>query len=273
MDNFNEYLKGSKFTLYKDITTEATLGTTQLKTFNRLRTTMIDHDFEVQDRQKSDLPDFLKKKQTLEEQRDPAQDRAFNKTIHVNLINADTDQNETSGKTILSITDDTRNFTQVTFIADSGIDSMVSAIWHYWCRPYGPPETILVNQGKVRTSKLESRINGFMPLEQKISCQSQKDIFNQEIQQQWLQNQYDISAEEFAQNLNFFCNLQGPDKTGTGHPDQGHFDDAYQNLNDDEDFTEDETDNEKEELEKLQVTNHKRKKNQPMSAQTTRMSL
>ena len=36
MDNFNEYLKGSKFTLYKDQTSEATLGTTQLKRLNRL---------------------------------------------------------------------------------------------------------------------------------------------------------------------------------------------------------------------------------------------
>jgi len=30
MDNFNEYLKGSKFTLYRDLTIETTLGTTQL---------------------------------------------------------------------------------------------------------------------------------------------------------------------------------------------------------------------------------------------------
>jgi hypothetical protein len=49
MDNFNEYLKGSTFTLYRDLTTETTLGTTQLKTLNRLRKTMIDHDFKVQD--------------------------------------------------------------------------------------------------------------------------------------------------------------------------------------------------------------------------------
>jgi hypothetical protein len=74
MDNFNEYLKGSKFTLYKDLTTETMLGTTQLKTLNRLRTTMIEHDFEIQDRQKSDLPDFLKKRQTGEGQKDPDQD-------------------------------------------------------------------------------------------------------------------------------------------------------------------------------------------------------
>jgi hypothetical protein len=260
MDNFNEYLKGSKFTLYKDLTTETTLGTTQLKTLNRLRTTMIDHDFEVQDRQKSDLPDFLKKRQTLEKQKDTNQDRAFNKTIHVDLINADANLHEASGKTILSITDDTRTFTQVTVIANNGIDSTALAIWHYWCQPYGPPETILFNQGKVRTSKLESWINDFMPLEQKISCQSSKDTFNQEIQQQWRQNQYDISAEEFAQNLNFLCNLQSPDKTRTGYPDHGRFADAHQNLTDIEDFTEDETDPEKEELEELPLINHKRKR-------------
>ncbi len=31
MDNFNEYLKGLKFTIYRDLTIETTLGTTQLK--------------------------------------------------------------------------------------------------------------------------------------------------------------------------------------------------------------------------------------------------
>jgi hypothetical protein len=66
MGNFNEYLKGSRFTLYRDLTNETTLGTTQLKTLNRLRNTMIEHDFEVQDRQKADLPDFLKKRQPEE---------------------------------------------------------------------------------------------------------------------------------------------------------------------------------------------------------------
>ncbi len=182
MDNFNEYLKGSKFTLYKDLTTETMLGTTQLKTLNRLRTTMIDHDFEVQDRQKLDLPNFLKKRQTEEGQKDPDQNRAVNKVIHVDLINADLHLKEASGKTILSITDDTQTFTQVAVITNNDIDSTALAIWHHWCQPYGPLETILFNQGKVRASKLESQINDFMPMEQKISCQSRKDTFNQEVQ-------------------------------------------------------------------------------------------
>jgi hypothetical protein len=63
MDNFNEYLNGSKFTLYKDPVTETSLGTTQLKTLNRLKTAMSEHDFEIKDKQKSNLPDFLKKGQ------------------------------------------------------------------------------------------------------------------------------------------------------------------------------------------------------------------
>ncbi len=220
---------------------------------------MIDHNFEVQDRQKSDLPDFLKKRQTGEGQKDPDQNRAVNKIIHVDLINADPHLNEASGKTILSITDNTRTFTQVAIIANSGIDSTASAIWHYWCQPYGPPETILFNQGKVHASKLESRINDFMPLGQKISCRSRKDTFNQEIQQQWQQNQYDISAEEFAQNFNFLCNLQSPNTTGTGYPDHRRLNNVHQNFTHDEDFTEVETDTEKEELEKLPRINHKRK--------------
>ncbi len=55
---------------------------------------MIDHDFETQDRQKADLPDFLKTRQTEEGQENPGQDRAFNKVIHVDLINANLHLNE-----------------------------------------------------------------------------------------------------------------------------------------------------------------------------------
>jgi hypothetical protein len=59
--------------------------------------------------------------------------------------------------------------------------------------------------------------------------------------------------------LNFLYNLQNPDTTGTGYPDHRHHDDVHQNLTDDENFTEVETDTEKEELEKLPPINHKRK--------------
>ncbi len=131
----------------------------------------------------------LLEKEVCEGQGDTGQNQAFNKVIHVNLINADTNSNGTSGRTILSITDDTKTFTQVTVIANREIDSTVSTIWQLWCQPYGLPETIVFNQGKVQTSKLESRINSIRPLVQMISCRSQKDTFNQEIQRQWRQNQ------------------------------------------------------------------------------------
>jgi len=95
-----------------------------------------------------------------------------------------------------------------------------------------------------------------VPLAQKISCRSKKDTFNQEIQQQWRQNQNDISAEEFARDLNFLCNLQGLDKSETNH---GRLSDACQNLDDVEDFMEDGTDLEAEELGALPRDNLKRK--------------
>jgi hypothetical protein len=168
------------------------------------------------------LPDFLKKKQTWEGQEDPVQSRAFNKVIHVDLINADLHLNEASGQTILSITDDTRTFAQVAILANNKINSTAEAIWHHWCQPYGPPETILFNQGKVWASKLESRINAFIPWGQKINCRSRKDPFNQEVKQQWPQNRHDTSAEEFTKNWNFLWTLQGPDMTQTDYPDHGY---------------------------------------------------
>jgi hypothetical protein len=53
MDNFNEYLKGSKFTLYKDQITEPNLGTRLVKMLNRLKAAMSEHHFETRNRQKS----------------------------------------------------------------------------------------------------------------------------------------------------------------------------------------------------------------------------
>jgi hypothetical protein len=183
MNNFNEYLKGSRFTLYRDLTTETTLGTAQLKTLNWLRNTMIEHNFKIQDRQKADLPDFLKKRQIEEGRKISGRNQAFNKVIHVDLINTIPHGTKISDRAILSITDDTRTFRRVAVLADDKIDSMAAAIWHHWCQPYGKPETILSNQGKVWTSKLESRINSFMPLEPKINCRSEKETFNPEVRQ------------------------------------------------------------------------------------------
>ncbi len=78
-----------------------------------------------------------------------------------------------------------------------------------------------------------------MPLETKINCQIEREIFNQEIRQQWQQSQPDTSAEEFAQNWNFLCNLQSPAKPRPGYD---RINDVNDNLEDVEDFVEDDTD-------------------------------
>jgi hypothetical protein len=147
---------------------------------------------------------------------------------------------------MIIITDDSRTFSTSAVLSDSRIDSTVSAIWNYWCQPYVLPETILFKQGKVQTSKLESRINELITLEQKINCQNRKDTFNPEIEQQWQQNQNEISEEEFVHTLNFFCNLQNPARTKSSDNDQGHFDGNYEDLTDVEDFTGSEDDSEDE---------------------------
>ncbi len=135
-----------------------------------------------------------------------SQAAAFNRIIHVDTI----DTHTKPGKTIIIITDDSRTFSTSAVITDSGPDSMISAIWDYWCKPYRFPETISFKQGKVQTCKLEKIINDLAPLEQRVSCWSRKETFNMEIEQQWQQNQHEISEEEFIHTLNFLCNLQKP---------------------------------------------------------------
>ena len=83
------------------------MGTTQIKTLNPLRTTMIKHNFEIQDQQKSNLPNCLKTRQTKVEQQDSDQDRTNTDVIHIDLINTNLNMMENSGQIILSITDDT----------------------------------------------------------------------------------------------------------------------------------------------------------------------
>jgi hypothetical protein len=196
---------------------------------------MIEHDFEIQDRQTADLPDYLKRRQIKEEREISGRNQAFNKVIHMDLIDANSHGTNVSDRAILSITDDTRTFSRVAVLADDKVDSTAAAIWHHWCQPYGNPETILSNRGKVWTSKLESRINNFMPLEPKINCRSKKETFNSEVRQQWQQSRQDTSAEEFAHHWNFLCDLQGPATSKSG-PDSNNGVD--QNLEDVENFVE-----------------------------------
>jgi hypothetical protein len=199
---------------------------------------MIDHNFKTLDRQKADLPYSLKKRQIGNEPELSGLDQAFNKVIHVDLIDVNHHGPDASARAILSITDNTRTFTRLAVLADDKIDSVATTIWHHWCQPYGDPETILSNQGKVWTSKLEHRINNLRPLEPKIICRSEKEIFNPEIRQQWQQGQLDTSAEEFAQAWNFLCNLQVPVNAESRFDSLSQVD---QDLDDIEDFLEDDT--------------------------------
>jgi hypothetical protein len=98
-----------------------------------------------------------------------------------------------------------------------------------------------------------------MPLGQRINCRSSKNIFNQEVQQQWQQNRHDTSAEEFAQSWNFLWTLQGPDTTRASYPNHGYLTNVHQSLADEEDSTEVETDDENEEFGKIQLKIPKRK--------------
>jgi hypothetical protein len=206
MDNFNEYLNGSKFILYKDAITETGLGTTQVKTLNQLKTTLSEHEFEIRDKQKSDLPDFLKKGQRDTTQVRASQPVTFNKTVHVDTIGT----NNKPENAIITITDDSNTFSISAVITDSSPTSTITALWNYWFKPYRYLETISFKQGKVQTSRLEKMINDLAPLKQRVTCKSKGDTFNTELEQQWQQNQHEISEEEFVHTINFLCRLQEP---------------------------------------------------------------
>ncbi len=162
MDNFNEYLKGSKYILYKDLIMEPSLGITQVKMLNRLKTAMSEHNFETRNRQKSDLPDFLNMGQTDTIQTHMGNPVNFNKAIHVDTF-CTTSMPE---KVIITITDDSTAFSVSTIITDNSATSTITALQDHWFRIYSYPETISFKQGKVQASKLEKKINDLASLKQ-----------------------------------------------------------------------------------------------------------
>ncbi len=56
------------------------------------------------------------------------------------------------------------------------------------------------------------KINDWVPLEQKVICKSRMETFNTEVEQQWKQNQHEVSEEEFVNTVNFFYELQEPEQ-------------------------------------------------------------
>ena len=94
---------------------------------------------------------FLKKKQKGDDhtEADNNQSRTDNEIINVDLIKADDQPSTATGKMLIGITNGTRTFSQVTVLNTDKIELTASTIWHQWCQPYGPPTTMLLNQGKV----------------------------------------------------------------------------------------------------------------------------
>jgi hypothetical protein len=197
---------------------------------------MSKHEFEIRDKQKSDLPDFLKKGQTNFTQVCISQPVTFNKTIHVDTIHT---MNEPE-KVIITITDDSRTFSASTVITDDSTTSMITALWHYWFKPYGYPETISFKQGKVQTSRFEKMINDLAPLTQTVTCRSRRDTFNTELEQQWQQNQHEILEEEFVHTINFLHGLQEPE---TKEP-LSHTNGGFSETTEDTSVTDDNLENE-----------------------------
>jgi len=148
----------------------------------------------------------LKKGQNNTTQVHVSQPVTFNKTVHTDTICT---INEPE-KVIITILDDSRTFSVSAVITDNSKTLTITALWNYWFKPYGYPETIFFKQGKVQTSRLEKMINNLAPLKQTVACKSRRDTFNTEVEQQWQQNQHEISEEEFVHTIKFLHGLQEP---------------------------------------------------------------
>jgi hypothetical protein len=166
MDNFNEYLKGSKFTMYMDQITEQNLGNTQVKTLNRLKTAMSEHNFDTKTRQRGNILEFLKQKQTnvLDKLVDNTQ--KFYETIHVDTFHI-TEQSE---EAIVTITDESTAYSVSTILNSDNTTFIITNLKNQWFDKYGYPGTIFFKKGKVQVSKLEKKINELATLETIMTC-------------------------------------------------------------------------------------------------------
>jgi hypothetical protein len=207
MDNFNEYLKGSKFTLYMDRITEQNLGNTQVKMFNKLKTAMSEHNFNTENRQEANIPDFLKQKQTNVLEKLIENSLNFNKTIHIDTFHLP----ESAKVVLITITDESTDYSVSTILNNDNATSMITILKNQWFDKYGYPGTIFFKQGKVQVSKLEKTINELAPLEQTVTCRSRNTTFNTDTEQQWNQNQPQISEGEFVNLVNFFHDFRKPE--------------------------------------------------------------
>ncbi len=113
-----------------------------------------------------------------------------------------------------------------TILNDDNANSSMEALKTQWFNVYGTPRTIFLKQGKVQVSKLEKKIKELAPLETTVTCKSQMNTFNTEIEQQWKQDQHQISEKEFVNAINFFHNFWKPELKGkTGEATSKNYDD------------------------------------------------
>jgi len=206
MDNFNEYLKGSQFTLYANEMPVPELGTTQTKTWNRLRMAMNKHKFLVQNRQKADLPEHLKHFQHHQTGADINQidTLLFNYRIHVDLLPTNLGNSIITMNTLL---------THYRLSFQTTVKKNCSKLFQKnWFKQYGIPREIHFKKGKVEVSQLTQKINQLaLPTDKtKVQGKSWNSTFNTEIECQWKLTHSQIPEEDFVTAVNFFHELQNP---------------------------------------------------------------
>lgn len=101
-----------------------------------------------------------------------------------------------------------------TILNSNNINSIIEVLRTQWFDKYDYPRTIPFKQRKVQVSKLEEKINKMTPLETTVTCKSQMTTFNTETEQQWKQNQHQLSGDEFVNAFNFFHDFRKPELKG-----------------------------------------------------------
>ncbi len=135
----------------------------------------------------------------------------------------------------------------------NNITSIVEVLETEWFNKYGYPKTILFKQGKVQVSKIEEKINKIAPLKTTVTCKSRMTTFNKEMEQQWEQNQHQLSGDDFVNTVNFAHNFRKPELEGKrSKVNSRNYDDDNENSNQDK---EEETEHDFEEIYHL-TNNH-----------------
>jgi hypothetical protein len=102
----------------------------------------------------------------------------FNETVHIHTFR----KTEQAVEAIVTITDESTAYSVSNILNDDNTNSTMEALKTPWFNVYGYPRMIFLKQGKVQVSKLEKKIKEFAPLETTVTCKSQMNTFNTEIE-------------------------------------------------------------------------------------------